>query len=90
MRRDGRVSFLFCFGIDVALSQCRAGHCVIRWTRGSVEPQAALRWTALAPLLARARALPLSAMAIMVTLMCAAASTTDFQEANMKMKLLKH
>ena len=86
MRRDGRVSFLFCFGIDVALSQCRAGHCVIRWTRGSVEPQAALRWTALAPLLARARALPLSAMAIMVTL--CRPPPPDFQEANVKMKLL--
>ena len=60
---------LFCFGNRrTALSQCRAGHCVTRWTRGSVGPQAA-PGTARAPLLARARgALPrMSAMAIMVT-----------------------
>ena len=50
------------------LLKCYAGHCVTRWTRGSVEPQAA-PGSALAPLLARARgALPrMSAMAIMVT-----------------------
>ena len=80
--RDGRVSFVLLWeSTHGPLLKCYAGHCVTRWTRGSVEPQAA-PGSALAPLLARARALPLSAMAIMVTLGMGAQLPPTFKKAN--------
>ena len=66
-------AFLFCFALESTWPSLSAAPATVlsAGLAARVEPQAALRWTALAPLLARARALPLSAMAIMVTLMCA-------------------
>ena len=72
MRRDGRVSFLFCFALESTWPSLSAAPATVlsAGLAARVEPQAALRWTALAPLLARARALPAERhvhVAIMVT-----------------------
>ena len=63
-------AFLFYFALESTWPSLSAAPATVlsAGLAARVKPQAALRWTALAPLLARARALPLSTMAIMVTL----------------------